>query len=103
MDSQEDGGNYFDQSQVVRLGYEYCNGCGVIGDSWALDTSSSSRLNAPFLRSNRGGKYPESVVEDRHLIENRYFPTEVFLSDCRTFAYCLSLVAPSRHPHFDSM
>ena len=103
MDSPEDGENYCDRRHVVRRGYEHCNGCGVIGDSWALDTSSSTRLSAPFLQFGKDGKCHGTVVEHRHRIENRRLPPEVFLSDRRTFAHRESIVASSRNPHVDSM
>ena len=85
MDFREDGEIYFDRRQEVRLGYGHCIGCGVIGDSWARDTSSSTRLSATSLQSGKNGKCQGSVVEHRRRIENRRFPSEVFLSDRRSF------------------
>src|SRR5665213_793167 len=91
MDSPKDGENYFNRRQVVRRGYEHCNGCGVIGDSWALDTSSSTRLSAAFLQSSKGGKCQGTVVEHRHRIENG---RNAWRRPCPVAAWSLQVAAP---------
>src|ERR1700677_2146453 len=71
MDSPEAGESYFNRRRVVWCGCEHCNGCGVTGDSWALDTSSSTRLSAAFFQSDKNGNSQRSVVKHRYRYENR--------------------------------